>query len=64
MDKSKYTKPKLRERIKNKLMKGSKGGRSGQWSARKSQMLVREYEAAGGGYTKSKGRTKKQRSLS
>ena len=64
MDKSKYTKPKLRERIKNKLMKGSKGGRSGQWSARKSQMLVKEYEAAGGGYTKSKGRTKKQRSLS
>ena len=45
-----FTKPKLRERIKNKIMRSSKGGRPGQWSARKSQMLVREYEKAGGGY--------------
>lgn len=64
MPESKYTKPALRERLKKKIMAGSKGGRSGQWSARKSQMLVKQYEAAGGGYTKPKGRTKKQRSLS
>lgn len=60
----KYTKPALRERLKNKIMAGSKGGRAGQWSARKSQLLAREYEKAGGGYKKPKGRTKSQRSLS
>ena len=36
----KYTKPGLRERIKNRIMAGSKGGRPGQWSARKAQMLA------------------------
>ena len=45
-----YTKPKLRERIKNRIMRGSKGGRPGQWSARKAQMLARAYKKAGGGY--------------
>jgi hypothetical protein len=45
-----YTKPKLRERIKNRIMRGNKGGKSGQWSARKSQLLVKAYEKAGGGY--------------
>lgn len=45
-----YTKPGLRKRIFNKIMAGDKGGRSGQWSARKAQMLAREYKAAGGGY--------------
>ena len=64
MDKDKYTKPALRERLKRKIMAGSKGGRAGQWSARKSQMLVKQYESAGGGYKKPKGRTKAQRSLS
>lgn len=64
MDKDKYTKPALRERLKRKIMAGSKGGRAGQWSARKSQMLVKQYESAGGGYEKPKGRTKAQRSLS
>ena len=29
---------------------GNKGGASGQWSARKAQMLAKEYKAAGGGY--------------
>lgn len=64
MDKDKYTKPALRERLKRKIMASSKGGKPGQWSARKSQMLVKQYESAGGGYKKSKGRTKAQRSLS
>lgn len=63
MEKSKYTKPKLRERLKNKIMNGTKGGRAGQWSARKSQLLAKEYKSAGGGYRKPKGRTKSQRSL-
>ena len=48
--KSNYDKPELRERLKAKVMKGTKGGRAGQWSARKAQLLAHEYEAAGGGY--------------
>jgi hypothetical protein len=64
VDKDKYTKPALRERIKRKIMASSKGGKPGQWSARKSQMLVKQYEAAGGGYKKPQGRTSAQRSLS
>jgi hypothetical protein len=46
----KYTDPDLRRRIKDELMQSDKGGTPGQWSARKSQMLAREYEAQGGGY--------------
>jgi hypothetical protein len=45
-----YTKPELRKRLFNKIKAGSKGGNPGQWSARKAQMLAREYKAAGGGY--------------
>jgi len=54
-----YTKPKLRERIKNRIMRGNKGGKSGQWSARKSQLLVKAYEKAGGGYRGGKSKTAK-----
>ena len=43
-----YTKPELRERIKDRIMAGAKGAKPGQWSARKSQLLVQEYEKAGG----------------
>ena len=57
-----YTKPKLRERIKNEVMAGSKGGKAGQWSARKAQLLAQRYKAAGGGYTG--GKSKTQKSLS
>lgn len=45
-----YTNPKMRERLFNKIKSGSKGGKSGQWSARKAQMLAKEYKAKGGGY--------------
>jgi len=45
-----YTKPALRKRLFKKILDGSKGGKPGQWSARKAQMLAREYKAAGGGY--------------
>lgn len=46
----KYTKPELRREIKDELMESDKGGKPGQWSARKSQLLVQEYEKQGGGY--------------
>ena len=58
-----YTKPELRERIKQRIMAGSKGGAPGQWSARKAQMLAQAYKRAGGGY-RSGGKSKPQRSLS
>ena len=45
-----YTKPGMRKRLFNKIMAGTKGGRSGQWSARKAQMLASAYKKAGGGY--------------
>ena len=45
-----YTKPALRKRLFNKIKAGSKGGKAGQWSARKAQMLAKEYKAKGGGY--------------
>ncbi len=45
-----YTKPTLRKRLFNKIKAGSKGGKPGQWSARKAQMLAKAYKAAGGGY--------------
>ena len=47
-----YTKPAMRKRLFNKIKAGSKGGRAGQWSARKAQMLARQYKAKGGGYKK------------
>ena len=57
-----YTKPELRETIKKRIMAGSKGGRPGQWSARKAQLLAAAYKKAGGGYKG--GKSKTQRSLS
>ena len=49
-----YTKPELRERLKKKVMSSSKGGDSGEWSARKAQLLAAEYKKAGGGYSGAK----------
>lgn len=46
-----YTKPTMRKRLFNKIKAGTKGGKAGQWSARKAQMLAREYKSKGGGYT-------------
>ena len=45
-----YTKPSMRKGIFNRIKAGSKGGRPGQWSARKAQMLAKQYKAKGGGY--------------
>ncbi len=58
---TKYTKPELRESIKDRVMAGSSGGKPGQWSARKAQLVAQRYEKAGGGYKGGKG--EKQKSL-
>jgi|TARA_R100001463_G_scaffold19030_1_gene47046 hypothetical protein len=47
-----YTKPALRKRLFSKIKAGTKGGKAGQWSARKAQMLALQYKKAGGGYRK------------
>ncbi len=58
-----YTDPELRERLKEEIKAGDRGGRPGQWSARKSQLLTHEYEAQGGGYRHEGERTESQRHL-
>ena len=45
-----YTKPAMRKRQFQRIKAGSKGGKPGQWSARKAQMLAKAYKDAGGGY--------------
>ena len=45
-----YTKPTMRKRLFSSIKSGTKGGRAGQQSARKAQMLAKRYKAAGGGY--------------
>ena len=46
-----YTKPTMRKTIFNRIKAGSKGGNPGQWSARKAQLMAKEYKSKGGGYT-------------
>ena len=45
-----YTKPEMRKRMFSAIKAGSKGGKPGQWSARKAQLLASRYKKAGGGY--------------
>lgn len=45
-----YTKPALRKRLFQRIKSGTKGGRAGQWSARKAQLLATQYKKSGGGY--------------
>ena len=45
-----YTKPTMREGLFKKIKAGSKGGDPGEWSARKAQLLAKEYKKSGGGY--------------
>ena len=45
-----YTKPTMRKALFNRIKAGGKGGAPGQWSARKAQMLAKQYKAKGGGY--------------
>jgi hypothetical protein len=46
-----YTKPTMRKKLVAQVKAGSKGGKPGQWSARKAQMVAKQYKAKGGGYT-------------
>ncbi len=47
---TKYTDPDLRARLKDEVQADDKGGKPGQWSARKAQLLKAAYEREGGGY--------------
>jgi hypothetical protein len=47
---AKKTNPALWDKVKSSVTRGDKGGRPGQWSARKAQMAVSEYKKRGGGY--------------
>ena len=42
-----YTKPTMRKALFSRIKAGSKGGKPGQWSARKAQMLAKQYKAKG-----------------
>jgi len=46
-----YTKPELRKRIFESVKgRATHGTDAGQWSARKAQLVAKEYKEAGGGY--------------
>lgn len=45
-----YTKPTMRKALFEKIKAGSKGGDPGEWSARKAQLLAKQYVKKGGGY--------------
>ena len=45
-----YTKPTMRKALVAKVKAGSKGGDTGEWSARKSQLVAKEYKKKGGSY--------------
>lgn len=46
-----YTQPEMRKKLFDKIKASSvQGTAAGQWSARKAQLLAKEYKAKGGGY--------------
>lgn len=45
-----YTKPGMRKALFEKIKASGKGGKPGQWSARKAQRLALEYKKNGGRY--------------
>lgn len=57
MSVAKKKNPALWKRIVARVKAGSKGGKPGQWSARKAQLAVRLYKKEGGGYKGKKGKT-------
>ncbi|KGO67456.1 hypothetical protein PITC_009070 [Penicillium italicum] len=63
--KDKYSDPELRDEIKKEVRGCDKGGKPGQWSARKAQMMASEYKRRGGSYntTKEEGQTESQKHL-
>ncbi len=42
--------PALWEKVKHEVTEGDRGGKPGQWSARKAQLAVHDYKQAGGEY--------------
>ena len=58
-----YTKPNLRKKLKDDIQAKSQGGKAGQWSARKAQLLKKAYEAKGGDYKHSGQKTTTQKNL-
>jgi hypothetical protein len=50
MSTAKKTNPSLWSKVVSDVKSSSKGGDSGEWSARKSQLAVQKYKASGGGY--------------
>ena len=50
MSSAKKTKEAMWKRIVASVKSGGKGGRPGQWSARKAQLATARYKKAGGGY--------------
>ena len=44
MAKSPYADPELRAEVVEEITQGTKGGKKGQWSARKAQIARAEYE--------------------
>ena len=47
-----YTKPGMRESLfKSIKSRAVQGTGAGQWSARKAQLMAKQYKAKGGGYT-------------
>lgn len=55
------TDPALWEKVKKKVVREDKGGKPGQWSARKAQLAVHDYKEEGGGY---RGKKRADNSLS
>ncbi|MCR9107815.1 Rho termination factor N-terminal domain-containing protein [Marivita sp. XM-24bin2] len=50
MSSAKKSDPELWETVKEEITQSDKGGDPGQWSARKAQLAVQEYQKRGGGY--------------
>jgi len=50
MSTAKKTNPSLWNKIVSDVKSSSKGGDSGEWSARKAQLAVQKYKDSGGGY--------------
>lgn len=61
MSTAKRTNPRLWKSVVASVKRGAKGGRPGQWSARKAQLAVRLYKQKGGGY---RGKKRRDNSLS
>ncbi len=46
-----YTKPEMRKSLYQQIKaQATQGTKAGQWSARKAQLLAKQYKAKGGGY--------------